>query len=110
VALRWALEEYARVGALAGLGVEFGSGRKVGATVMGVTSVDELEQTVREWDDALTGGSERGTRVKAMVQGQMWASLGRWKGYAWASPADGFVNRRGDRMRTVFERDDDVDL
>ncbi|KLU82083.1 L-galactose dehydrogenase [Magnaporthiopsis poae ATCC 64411] len=53
VAIRFALETWGRAAAAAGLAVggggRGGSENKVGATVIGVTSVEELEETVEEW-------------------------------------------------------------
>jgi aryl-alcohol dehydrogenase-like predicted oxidoreductase len=109
VAIRWAMEEYARAAAAAGLGVALPDGTSVGATVMGVTTVAELEQTAREWGEVLAGlegSSPRRDALKAMVEGDMWPALGEWKGYAWASPGEGFVNTRGDRMGQVSEEDE----
>ncbi|EJT78574.1 L-galactose dehydrogenase [Gaeumannomyces tritici R3-111a-1] len=47
IAIRFALETWGRAAAVAGLAV--GGGGKVGATVIGVTTVEELEETVEEW-------------------------------------------------------------
>ncbi|KAL8381788.1 hypothetical protein RB595_005854 [Gaeumannomyces hyphopodioides] len=51
VAIRFALETWGRAAVTAGLAVGGGGGGgdKVGATVIGVTSVEELEETVEEW-------------------------------------------------------------
>ncbi|KAH8892543.1 L-galactose dehydrogenase [Thozetella sp. PMI_491] len=123
VALRWSMEQYAYVGASAGLGVELpsASGAKIGGSVMGVTSLYELEQTVALWREILDGyaasGSPnpsrtdshrhdaKGDKLNQLVQGQMWPALGEWKCYSWASPEEGFVNRRGDQMGVVPDGD-----
>lgn len=96
VALRWSMEEYARVGALAGLGVELPDTRGVlvGGSVMGVTSIEELEQTVGLWRDILGNLGKGQSDVDRLVQGKMWPALGDWMGYAWASPEPGFKNKR----------------
>ncbi|KAJ4375731.1 hypothetical protein N0V85_009033, partial [Neurospora sp. IMI 360204] len=112
VAIRWALEEWARVGAEAGVGVDAGSGSslKVGATVCGVSSIPELEETVAEWNGVLEGleklaaaggkqesrvyGSERQEKVLKLVEDEMWPALGNWIDFAWASPGAGYVNTR----------------
>lgn len=118
VAIRWALEEWARVGAEAGVGVNAptstGSKLKVGATVCGVSSIPELEETVKEWNGVLEGlekvaaaadagkkdgngrvyGSERQEKVLKLVEDEMWPALGKWIDFAWASPGEGYVNTR----------------
>ncbi|KAM0282501.1 hypothetical protein ACHAQH_003015 [Verticillium albo-atrum] len=57
IALRWSMEEFARIGALGGLGVEFPgrTGKMVGGSVMGVTTLEELEQTVDLWGSICQG-------------------------------------------------------
>ncbi|KAJ0162162.1 D-arabinose 1-dehydrogenase [Colletotrichum tanaceti] len=116
VALHWSMEEYARVGALAGLGVQLPghqSGLRVGASVMGVTSTAELEQTVLAWRHVLQGlasaplSTARYEKLKALVEQEMWPALGVWKGYSWASPDDGFENERAaEDMGSVSEEDE----
>ncbi|KZL68376.1 l-galactose dehydrogenase [Colletotrichum incanum] len=128
VALHWSMEEYARVGALAGLGVQLPgqSGLQVGGSVMGVTNTAELEQTVLAWNqvlqglsvgskaevEAVTGSGRPSTtaryeKLKALVEQKMWPALGVWKGYSWASPDDGFQNERSaDKMGLVPESDE----
>ncbi|KAK4665627.1 hypothetical protein QC763_409770 [Podospora pseudopauciseta] len=113
VAIRWSLQEWARIGAAAGVGVQVpstASGNdtaKVGATVCGVSSISELEETVAEWKGVLSSlghavdgkidpayGKERQDKVLRLVQNQLWPALGRWIDYAWASPGPGYVNTR----------------
>ncbi|KAH6670895.1 L-galactose dehydrogenase [Plectosphaerella plurivora] len=98
VALRWSMEEYAHVGALAGLGVELPEARnvRVGGSVMGVTAIKELDQTVDLWRDILASMGKDGNRsdMARMVEEKMWPALGKWMGYAWASPEPGFKNKR----------------
>ncbi|KAK0628796.1 Aldo/keto reductase family-domain-containing protein [Bombardia bombarda] len=128
VAIRWALEEWARVGAAAGVGVPSSSDSqlKVGATVCGVSSIAELEETVAEWAGVLSGleqlagadkdnttatgkyGSARQKKVVDLVQTQLWPALGSWLDYAWASPGDGFVNTRREEDRGAVPHDDGV--
>ncbi|KAK5654331.1 hypothetical protein OQA88_7509 [Cercophora sp. LCS_1] len=105
VAIRWAMEEWARVGKDVGVQVE-GVG-KVGGTVCGITRVEELEETVREWRGVLDGlkaektsnkdgdfVSERQEKVIRLAREKIWPALGEWKDYVWASPGEGFVNER----------------
>ncbi|KAK7973420.1 L-galactose dehydrogenase [Apiospora saccharicola] len=115
VAIRWSLYEWARVGALAGVGIQLPSipggattttTTTVGGSVMGVTSVDELEETVREWEGVLealdshsaaalpTGSGGKIARTNKLVREVLWPALGEWQDYSWASPEPGFVNER----------------
>ncbi|KAB5582795.1 Aldo/keto reductase family-domain-containing protein [Coniochaeta sp. 2T2.1] len=126
VAIRWALAEWARVGAEAGFGVrvgdEVGGDDTVGGTVMGVTSVAELEETVREWkgvlaarkegrekddDDEAAADRERQRGILELVEKEMWPVLEKegWLDYSWASPGDGFVNQLKDEERGVVPQD-----
>jgi len=115
VAIRWALEEWARIGATAGFGVQVGS-RKVGATVCGVTAISELEETVKEWRDVLSNlegqdsdatspAAERRDKILGMVREKMWPALGSWKEYVWTSPGEGYVNKRRPEDRGVVPDD-----
>lgn len=112
VAIRWAMEEWAREGEEVGVDVVVpGEGtRRVGGTVCGVTSVEELEETVREWKEVVAGlgpnapqsAVERREKVGRLVRDGFWPALGEWKDYAWASPEEGFVNqRKPEEMGTV---------
>ncbi|KAK7973559.1 hypothetical protein PG989_015407 [Apiospora arundinis] len=109
VAIRWSLYEWARVGALAGVGIQLPvmQGMTVGGSVMGVTSVDELEETVREWQGVLealvsqnkstSSPSLSGNKIKStskLVREVLWPALEEWKDYSWASPEPGFVNEK----------------
>lgn len=124
VAIRWSLAEWARIGAEAGLGVNLLSpeGAKVGATVIGVTSVRELEETVAEWDGVLDlvgpysemekENTEQGARqsgILRLVEGAMWPTLGeQWLDYAWASPGNDYENQLKEADRKVVPQDDGV--
>jgi aryl-alcohol dehydrogenase-like predicted oxidoreductase len=98
VALRWSMAEFARVGALSGLGVELPKTRgvRVGGSVMGVITIEELDQTVDLWTDILASMGTDGNRsgMSQLVEEKMWPALGSWMGYAWASPEPGFKNKR----------------
>ncbi|KAK0702860.1 Aldo/keto reductase family-domain-containing protein [Apiosordaria backusii] len=113
VAIRWSLQEWARVGAAAGVGVQVpspvsgSSTAKVGATVCGVSSLDELDETVAEWRGVLSSlglaadskvdlsyGPERQNKVLQIVEKQLWPALGSWVDFAWDSPGPGYVNTR----------------
>ncbi|KAJ1324742.1 D-arabinose 1-dehydrogenase [Microdochium nivale] len=128
VAIRWALDTWSRLGA--SLGTTSGSRgtRRVGVSVMGVSSVAELEETQRVFNSVLEGldadSADSGSQTEAAqfkrqwsqnrvnkVQGvveQMWATLGSWKDYAWSSPDAAFVNQRRKEDVGVVPQDDGV--
>ncbi|KAF5501872.1 D-arabinose 1-dehydrogenase [Colletotrichum aenigma] len=113
VALYWAMANWARVGGA--FGTEFlpptfaGPGR-VGVSVMGVTSVKELEETWADFQAVLRDLSgtqaegekkeyqgsmvSRYEKIQRLVTEHMWPALGEWRNYSWASPDEGFVNQR----------------
>ena len=100
LAIRWGLETWARVGAaVGGLGA-------IGVSVIGVSNVEELEETMRVWHSVLDGlpgkdGSvdqkdrvwsiQRSKHVKDLAE-NVWKVLGSWKDYTWASPDKDYVN------------------
>jgi hypothetical protein len=101
-----------------GLSTTAGAGhREVGATVCGVSTIAELEETVAEWRGALsslghavedveeTYGSARQEKVLSLVQKELWPALGSWLDYVWESPGPGFVNTRRDCDRGVVPDD-----
>ncbi|WYZ36082.1 hypothetical protein EsH8_X_000729 [Colletotrichum jinshuiense] len=110
VALYWAMANWARVGGAFGselLPPSFNGPSKVGVSVMGVTSVAELEETWSAWkgmlrelsaegDNTQPDGSavSRHEKIQRLVTEQMWPALGEWRNYSWASPDEGFVNQR----------------
>jgi aryl-alcohol dehydrogenase-like predicted oxidoreductase len=127
VAVRFALETWMREGAKAGaLGDPLGSTReayqsrsksvgKLGVTVMGVSKIDELDETLRVWRSVLDGlvddldqdqGSitpsdavsdhewslQRRQRIRVLAK-SIRGVIGQWADFAWASPGPDFVNR-----------------
>ncbi|KAL1874356.1 hypothetical protein VTK73DRAFT_439 [Phialemonium thermophilum] len=132
VAIHWSLSEWSRVAASAGLGVRVDAATTnnatatAGASVMGVTSVAELEETVVEWRAALrrllrssapqaaatngdVGDDERHDRIIRLVEERMWPALGReWLDYSWDSPGEGFVNQRPPSRWGVVPDDDGI--
>ena len=127
VAIRWSLEEFARVGAEADVSVYMNipnsPAAKIGASVMGVSSVAELEDTVAEWRGVLDGmasslanrhdggegyGKARQKKILDLVRDKMWPALGLWKDYSWASPGPGFVNSRKEEERGTVPSDDGI--
>ncbi|KAF3807097.1 D-arabinose 1-dehydrogenase [Colletotrichum gloeosporioides] len=113
VALYWAMANWARVGGAFGtefLPPTFAGPAKVGVSVMGVTSVKELEETWADFQAVLrdlSGTQAQGEKkeyqgamvsryekIQRLVTEQMWPALGEWRNYSWASPDEGFVNQR----------------
>jgi aryl-alcohol dehydrogenase-like predicted oxidoreductase len=121
VAIRFALENWIRVGAPLGSGGElaFGipqnrehEGDKLGVSVIGVSTIDELDKTIDVWRsilDARGHGEEtalesdrddddhlrslsRQKRVQDLAQ-QIQRIMGSWVGYTWPSPGPDFVRR-----------------
>ena len=102
VSIRWGLDTWSREGAaLGGVG-------GIGVSVMGVSNVEELEETMKVWNSVLDGlpisGREveedkrdwslsRRKEIERLALG-VWDILGEWKDYAWASPDVGYVNIR----------------
>lgn len=121
VAIRWSLEEFARIGAEAGTGVGVGAAR-IGGNVMGVTTVAELEETVSEWRGAVSGlgsyadaasnagiyGAARSRKILDLVRDTFWPYLGDWKDFSWASPGVGYVNSRREEEKGIAPSDDGV--
>ncbi|KAI1204331.1 Aldo/keto reductase [Annulohypoxylon truncatum] len=110
VAIRWALDNWARAGASrGGRTPKLPTADRVGVSVMGISSVAELEETYRVFNSVIEGLAPETTDIEQMkrrrwsadrrqkIQGvveEMWAVLGRWKDYSWSSPDPGFVNAR----------------
>ncbi|KAK3375926.1 D-arabinose 1-dehydrogenase [NAD(P)+]-like protein [Lasiosphaeria ovina] len=128
VAIRWALEEWTRIGAAANIGVDVSlrdssAPQRLGATVCGVSAITELEETMLEWQGVLSGlglqsagttgkikdspyGTARREKVLGLVQRGLWPALGPWKDYAWPSPNSGFTNTRRKEGRGATPNDD----
>lgn len=101
VAIRWALENWARLGAslgtLARSSADGALPERIGVSVMGVAAVEELEETWALWRSVVDTGDAAETRRKriaALVAGSMWPSLGPWKDFAWESGGEAFTNLR----------------
>ena len=105
VAIRYALEAWVRDGARAGVAL---GGARLGGSVMGVSSVVELDETLRVWNSILDGVDGLEGVHRARLQDREWSAkrrqeildlvhgvrqiLGPWVDYTWESPAPGFVN------------------
>lgn len=129
VAVRFALENWLREGAKVGtLGSPLGDDdstyghalnlprEKLGVSVMGVSNMEELDETLRVWRSVLDGladdlDAEPGTitpsdavtdhewslsrrqTIRVLAKGIREVIGSRWVDYAWPSPDPGFVNR-----------------
>ena len=104
VAIRWALQSWARLGSDSGFGTTATSRpglESVGVSVMGVSSVAELEETSKLWGDVLedlakkdaASGCGRSKGIQSIVE-EMWLALGTWRDYSWQSPGPDFVNQK----------------
>ncbi|KAI0440638.1 Aldo/keto reductase [Xylaria telfairii] len=110
IAIRWALDHWATVGAVKGSGnSRLPSAARVGVSVMGISNTAELEETCRVFNSVIEAlepesadadgmalrqaSHERRAKIEAVVE-KMWVVLGTWKDYSWASPGPGFVNAR----------------
>ena len=128
VAIRFALENWITEGAEVGSKgdpasgipwkqetIEEVGGAKLGVSVMGVSNIDELSETMRVWRsilDGLEGGEQtaiqsgRGSKdrewslqrqaeVKRLAQG-IREKMGSWVDFVWRSPEAGFINQKKD--------------
>lgn len=117
LAIRFAVEGWLSAGSSVGTtvsGSEFGDMKRVGATVMGVSSLDELHETLRVWRAAVRSFNnnnnnnssaisdqndnrdrdeiQRQHRIDHLVQGIRSVLGPDWVDYVWPSPSPGFVN------------------
>ncbi|KAI0389091.1 Aldo/keto reductase [Xylariaceae sp. FL0594] len=110
VAIRWALDTWARVGAERGTSSGLIKGR-VGVSVMGISNITELEETFRVFKSVMEGldsdddddadavvtrrqlSRDKSAKIQAVID-KMWDALGTWKDYSWESPGPEYVNTR----------------
>lgn len=124
VAIRWALDNWARDGASrGGTSRWLPEGTRVGVSVMGVANVAELEETWNVYRSVMEGYNpapsspetaeahawslERRDKIQGLVE-KMWEVLGDWRDYSWSSPGPGFVNTRREEDRGVVPKDDGI--
>lgn len=134
IAVRFALENWLREGAKVGsygspiavppaaYGCSSEPSAKLGVSVMGVSKIEELDETMRVWHSVLDGladdyHAEPGTITPSdAVSDHEWSlqrrqqirvfarnireTLGPWADFAWSSPEPGFVNT-GNSQRAV---------
>ncbi|KAF5024358.1 hypothetical protein F66182_3545 [Fusarium sp. NRRL 66182] len=111
VSIHWALDNWARAGAEFGTEVNPADSGRLGVSVMGVSSVEELEETWALWTSVVglagdQGAARRKAKVERIVRERMWPALGKWKDYAWESGGPGFVNTRNVMDMGVVPRDE----
>lgn len=121
VSIRWALENWARVGARFGTCVPAGGPRvsssqqtanppRIGVSVMGVSAVEELEETWKVWQSVMglteSDHEQKRNSVNHLVEQIMWPSLEEWKNHAWQSGGESFVNTR--ETKGVIPEDDGI--
>lgn len=97
VAIRWALRSWMHQGSEFGTSASKGEGNdnlpsRIGASVMGVSTVDQLEETRQLWQAVVN--EKGGDWTTSLVEQKMWPSLGKWKDYAWESGGPSFKNTR----------------
>lgn len=102
VSIRWSLDNWARMGADFGTSAipykanrrsdtaQSGLTARMGISVMGVSTVAELDETWEVWRSVVSEESdeqeaERRDRITRLVEERMWPALGRWKDYSWES-------------------------
>ncbi|KAI3320973.1 Aldo/keto reductase [Xylariaceae sp. AK1471] len=110
VAIRWALDNWSKVGAAKGSGnSRLPAGTRVGVSVMGISNIAELEETYSVFNSVIEGlepdspdaelmsrrqwSRDRSVKIQGVVE-KMWDILGTWTDYSWSSPGPGFVNTR----------------
>ncbi|KAF2398336.1 Aldo/keto reductase [Trichodelitschia bisporula] len=102
VSVRWALEKWLMEGGVMGVNPE-GRGL-LGVSVMGVSAIKELEETMAVWNSILDGlanregrwsGAETLSALKREATGLLAEEvrniLGEWVDYSWPSPPEGTI-------------------
>ncbi len=127
VAIRWALESWLTAGASVGSSSGLDSAgvgderEKLGVSVMGVSSLQELEETMRVWHAVLEAMRQSGNgsttkaedareqslkrRAEVTERASMIREiLGEWADYAWDSPGEDFVKSRKKILQASTEQ------
>ncbi|KAK8146490.1 hypothetical protein G3M48_003035 [Beauveria asiatica] len=107
VAIRWSLRNWIYQGSKFGTrNHKFDTNSsfppRIGASVMGVSTVDQLEETWQLWQSVTNEQVEDTTNV--LVEKRMWPSLGEWKDFAWKSGGSSFTNTR--KVMGIVPNDD----
>ncbi|KAF2144895.1 uncharacterized protein K452DRAFT_265338 [Aplosporella prunicola CBS 121167] len=127
IAMRFAMESWVAAGAAVGSrgdpasgvpwkreSIDDVGGKKLGVSVMGVSTAAELQKTLMVWRsilDGLENGQQTADTAGRWKRAHEWSlnrkravqilaegvqeCLGEWFDYAWDSPGKGFVNQRG---------------
>ncbi|KAF3307733.1 hypothetical protein TWF173_002385 [Orbilia oligospora] len=97
VAYRWALENWADEGGVAGISILPGEeGKKVGVSVIGVSYLEELESILNTWEDvvkARDGDTQAAGRRKEnddLVE-ELKGVFGEWYDDIWESPGEDYA-------------------
>ena len=118
VSIRWSLDNWARIGADFGTtAIPYKGHRgaagpsRMGISVMGVSSVAELDETSDVWRSVVNEDSDelevqRREKISRLVADKMWPVLGRWKDYYWSSG----LSRRDDHNDFDDRREQQVDI
>jgi len=126
VAIRWAMESWLEVGKSGGSSGDAAPGGsrekksfeeaatlRLGVSVMGVSNIQELEETMEVWSSVLDGMDDAGTTTSISGRGDegrersqnrkqdvqeralgIKEKLGSWYNYAWESPGPDFVKQK----------------
>ncbi|MCJ1398914.1 hypothetical protein MMC11_002115 [Xylographa trunciseda] len=130
VAIRWALETWVHEGAIMGsmgdrasrlsrksTNVEDDKESKHGISVIGVSNLEELDETIQVWRSILDGlgnGEQTGVETDGKASGRAWSLnrqkevreraagikelIGSWLDYAWPSPGPEYVNKKSQHL------------
>lgn len=107
VAIQWSLQTWLQQGSAVGTSAYDAAKnsnlpRRIGASVMGVSTVEQLEETWQLWQTACKEHPQN--KMAALVESKMWPGLGNWKDYAWESGGPSFTNAR--KTMGVLPNDD----
>ena len=99
VAMRWAFESWLDAGADVGT-KQSSLGKRVGVTVIGVSSLRELEDAIQVWrniEGRRTSGNEKLVNQERdrlrIDEEKVKEVLGQWADYVWESPGKDFVRK-----------------
>ena len=95
VAIRFALQSWLRHGARAGAmtGSSSADRKRLGITVLGVSNMDELRETLRVWSSVVNNSLDsRQQQEDELAQGIRFVLGSEWFDYTWPSPPVDFVN------------------
>ncbi|KAI9778879.1 MAG: hypothetical protein M1839_007842 [Geoglossum umbratile] len=136
VAIRYAVESWIQEGSSVGSrgdpasgvsmerqATKLGEGRRLGISVIGCSTIEELEETMRLWHnilDSLEDGEQFAIAAGRWKGGHEWSVakrkeililvagirevLGKWVDFAWPSPGPGYVNVRSPLAREAEMR------